>query len=108
MEFVERAPASLGALEANIKLLDAGGQCTVRRGDALRRVERLERHAFDIAFADPPYSTGLAERLAHRWVERNFSRVLGVEHSIRDPMPPGGDTRRYGDTLITFYRSADD
>jgi len=30
--------------------------------------------------------------------------VLGVEHAARDAMPPGGDTRRYGDTAITFYR----
>lgn len=108
VEFVELAPASLRALKQNIELLGAVDLCEVRRGDALSRVDRLRRHAFDLAFADPPYGLGMAERLAGRWSEVHFSRVLGVEHSVRDSMPPGGDTRRYGDTQITFYRSADD
>jgi hypothetical protein len=34
-----------------------------------------------------------------------FSRVLGIEHAAKDPMPDGGETRKYGSTAITFYRS---
>jgi 16S rRNA (guanine966-N2)-methyltransferase len=33
-----------------------------------------------------------------------FAAVLGVEHDARAAMPPGGDTRRYGTTALTFYR----
>ena len=32
-------------------------------------------------------------------------RVLSIEHSATATMPPGGDTRKYGSTAITFYRS---
>lgn len=108
VEFVELSLVSLDALEANIQLLGAGGECRARRRDALRWVDRLERDSFDIAFADPPYSLGLAQSLAEKWSRRHFSRILSVEHSVRDSMPPGGDTRRYGDTQLTFYRSTDD
>jgi 16S rRNA (guanine966-N2)-methyltransferase len=63
--------------------------------------------AYDVAFADPPYSADAAAQLAERWAAVPFARVLGVEHAARAPMPPGGDTRRYGTTAITFYRAAD-
>jgi hypothetical protein len=31
--------------------------------------------------------------------------VLSVEHAANAEMPEGGDTRKYGSTAITFYRS---
>lgn len=108
VEFVELAAGSLRALQQNIEALGAGDAAVVRRGDALRVAATLPPGAFDVAFADPPYGLGLAARIAELWQSRRFARVLGVEHSMRDPMPPGGDTRRYGDTGITFYRDADD
>jgi hypothetical protein len=42
--------------------------------------------------------------VAERWLKLPFSPVLGVEHAAKEQMPPGGDTRKYGDTAITFYR----
>jgi 16S rRNA (guanine966-N2)-methyltransferase len=44
-------------------------------------------------------------RLAERWIESPFSMVLSIEHSATDSLPEGGDTRKYGSTAITFYRS---
>jgi 16S rRNA (guanine966-N2)-methyltransferase len=58
-----------------------------------------------VAFADPPYASGDAVRLADRWLESPFSRVLSIEHAVKDVMPDGGDTRKYGSTAITFYRN---
>jgi 16S rRNA (guanine966-N2)-methyltransferase len=103
-DFVEIAARSLAALRANIEKLGAEGSAHVVRGDALKFVERLERAAYDIAFADPPYGLSLAQRVAERWLEVPFASVLGVEHGIKEPMPAGGETRKYGDTGITFYR----
>ena len=74
------------------------------RGDAVRFVEDLEAGAFDVAFADPPYEKGLATAVAERWLGGAFAHILGVEHSPREPLPRAADTRRYGDTAITFYR----
>jgi 16S rRNA (guanine966-N2)-methyltransferase len=103
--FVEIAPASLRALADNIEALGAGGAATIRRADALRFVESLPAHAFDVAFADPPYGHGAAARLAELWQAIPFAGLLSVEHRAGEPMPPGGEPRRYGGTTLTFYES---
>jgi 16S rRNA (guanine966-N2)-methyltransferase len=104
--FVEIAPESLRVLRDNIDALGANDASTVRRADALRFAESLPAHAFDIAFADPPYGHRAAARLAELWHSTPFARVLGVEHRVGEAMPPGGDSRRYGSTVVTFYESA--
>jgi 16S rRNA (guanine966-N2)-methyltransferase len=76
----------------------------VHRADALRFAERLTPGAFDVAFADPPYATDAAERLVALFRRRPFARILSVEHRA-DLALPGDDTRRYGDTALTFFRA---
>jgi 16S rRNA (guanine966-N2)-methyltransferase len=100
-EFVEIAPASLAALKANIDTLGAEARATVRRGDALRFAERLAPNAYDVAFADPPYSVDAAVPLLTIFRRTPFARILSVEHSA-DISLDGDDTRRYGDTAVTF------
>lgn len=101
--FVELNVKSVRALRENIETLEAGESATIHRGDAVRFVQSLDAAAFDVAFADPPYALGLASRIAERWLDVPFATVLGVEHSIRDAMPAGGNMRRYGTTAITFF-----
>ena len=103
--FVELTLRSLKALHANIESLGVADRVTVHRGDALRFAGRLETAAYDLVLADPPYTVDAA--------------------AIRRPLPPGSlrahsfrrasgranrwmgdETRRYGDTAITFCRSA--
>ena len=103
--FVESATASLRSLEANIEQLGAASATTVHRADAVRFVDTLAEHAFDVAFADPPYRRGLAAQIAECWRERRFSHILALEHEASESMPGEGDTRRYGDTALTFYRA---
>jgi 16S rRNA (guanine966-N2)-methyltransferase len=76
----------------------------VRRGDALRFVRDLPPGAYDVAFADPPYSTDAAERLVALFRAEPFARILSVEHPADRPLA-GDDTRRYGDTAVTFCRT---
>jgi 16S rRNA (guanine966-N2)-methyltransferase len=104
-DFVEIATRSLAALRANAEKLGAGDAAHIVRGDALKFAERLAAGAYDIAFADPPYGLRLASRIAERWLEVPFASVLGVEHASKEQMPEGGDTRRYGDTGVTIYRT---
>ena len=84
VEFVELSPRSLAALRDNLRALGAEP---------------------DIAFADPPYRLGLAERLARRWLELPFATVLGIEHEKAVHLPGSEDRRVYGDTVVTFYRT---
>ena len=102
--FVENAPAALKALRANIAALDASGRTDIVRTDALRYAAALRADAFDLAFADPPYGTGAAESLVKLFAATPFAQWLCLEHSRDDRLPelPGADTRKYGDTLLTF------
>jgi 16S rRNA (guanine966-N2)-methyltransferase len=102
-DFVELSPASLAALRQNIEALGAGAETTVHRGDALRFVERVPAGAFDVAVADPPYAMDAAERLVALFRRHPFASILSVEHPA-DRALPGDETRRYGDTALTFCR----
>ncbi|HMA01262.1 MAG: 16S rRNA (guanine(966)-N(2))-methyltransferase RsmD [Gemmatimonas sp.] len=103
--FVDSAAPSLASLRANIDQLGASDVATVHRMDVLRFLATLSERAYDVAFADPPYRTSLASQVAERWRDARFSRILAVEHAASEVMPEGGDTRRYGDTALTFYRA---
>ncbi|HEX9727225.1 MAG TPA: 16S rRNA (guanine(966)-N(2))-methyltransferase RsmD [Gemmatimonadales bacterium] len=102
--FVDIGPRSLAALRGNIAALGLDDRATVRRADALRFVRQLAGDAFDIAVADPPYSTNQPGELARLFRERPFARILVVEHSSRLELA-GGDTRRYGNVALTFYHA---
>ncbi|MDB4869228.1 MAG: methyltransferase [Gemmatimonadales bacterium] len=104
-DFVEKDPNSFRALQENIQVLGAGDSATAHRKPALAFAEGLGALDFDVAFADPPYAIGEAAKLAERWLDSPFSRVLSVEHAATSSMPAGGETRKYGTTAITFYRS---
>lgn len=107
-DLVELSSRSLAAIRRNVAALGAEEGVTVHRGDALRFVDRLPALAYDVAFADPPYGLGLATRLAERWLETPFARVIGIEHRVDERLPGDGDRRRYGDTVITLFRAAPD
>jgi 16S rRNA (guanine966-N2)-methyltransferase len=102
--FVDSSPAALRVLKENINLLAAGEAATVHRADALRFIGGLSAGEFDVAFADPPYTGAMARAVAQRWVVTPFAHVLGIEHAATEVMPEGGETRRYGDSAVTFYR----
>jgi 16S rRNA (guanine966-N2)-methyltransferase len=103
-DFVENNLKTLRVLRGNIDFLDPGEKAEVHRTDAMRFAMALEPHAYDLAFADPPYASGAAEKLAEVWLARPFARILSVEHNARETLPGSLETRRYGTTAITFYR----
>ena len=104
-DFVEKNPKSLRILEQNIEALGAADLVTIHRRSALPFAESLGALDYDVVFADPPYASGDAAKLAQRWMDLRFSNVLSVEHAATVAMPDGGDTRKYGSTAITFYRN---
>jgi 16S rRNA (guanine966-N2)-methyltransferase len=99
--FVELSSAAVAAIHANAASLGVADRVTVRRGDALRFIQRLEPGAFDLGLADPPYSVPFAERLVAAFRKRPFAHTLVVEHPAS--VSPGADeTRRYGDVALSF------
>lgn len=104
VDFVEQAPLSLRTLAGNIEHLGAADRCAVIRADAVHHVAGLRAGAYDVAFADPPYADATAVAIAEQWLRVPFAHVLGIEHAAAVQLPGGGDTRRYGDTALTFFR----
>ena len=103
-DLVEIAPPSLRAIQANVDALGAADAIRLHRKDALRFVQGLEAGAYDVAFADPPYDLDMATAIAACWLAVPFAAVLGIEHRRTERLPGDGDTRRYGQTALTFYR----
>jgi 16S rRNA (guanine(966)-N(2))-methyltransferase RsmD len=112
--FVDRAPAAVKCLRANIAALDVGDIAEVLPIDAIRAVNQLGRgeHRFDWVFIDPPYDTELA---AAALAAVAGGALLGaepaivVEHDRRRELPETTgvlrrtDPRIYGDTAVSFY-----
>ena len=103
-DFVETAAASLRAIGENLVSVGAGDEARVIKADVLTYLRTVEAHAYDVAFADPPYAGGLAAQVAERWLSVPFAEMLGIEHRAFEKMPAGGERRKYGGTAITFYR----
>jgi 16S rRNA (guanine966-N2)-methyltransferase len=115
---VESAREALAALRANVISLGLEDRARVVAGDvahALRRVP--EEEAFDLVFADPPWAlvdagtpaAVLSDLALHGRIATEGRVVL--EHSARTQPPDIDglvrlDSRRYGDTALTFYKPA--
>jgi 16S rRNA (guanine966-N2)-methyltransferase len=105
-DFVEVSDTGVRAIRENAATLGALPRASIHRADALRYVQKRDLAPWDIAFADPPYNSGLAPRLANLWHTRPFARVFSVEHDVHEELPPGGERRTYGGTAVTIYRTA--
>ncbi len=104
VEFVDILPASLNAIRNNVATLGVQDRTIVRRGDALRFVTRIERAAYDVALADPPFTSDQAVGIVERFRSCAFAKTLSIEH--RSNLDCAGDeTRRYGDVSLTFCYS---
>ena len=101
VDFVDILPASLRAVRANVGALGLQGITHVYRGDAVRFIERLDEGAYDLALADPPFSSDQANGLIDVFRGCAFAKTLAVEHRSNIKCK-GDDTRRYGDVALTF------
>lgn len=106
VDFVEFRPASLHALQANIKALRVTEKTRVYKKDALPFADQLPPDRYDVAFADPPYESRMLDRLIERWQRAPWSRVLVAEHAIAHRLPRSDLFVRLEDTVISVYRAA--
>ena len=103
--FVERDPAAVAAVRANLEATGLEAAATVVRDDAVRFVER-PGPGYDVAFCDPPYDFA-------RWPELlgRLSASLAVVESDREVDPGPGwavlRSRRYGGTVVLLLVRAD-
>jgi 16S rRNA (guanine966-N2)-methyltransferase len=115
---VERSPEAIQVLRANVESLGCGRVARWIQGDVARVVRRVAVEGpFDLVFADPPWAmvdTGVAPEalsdLAFAGAVADRAWVV-LEHAGRTTPPDvaglfRGETRRYGDTSLTFYKPA--
>jgi len=112
---VERGREALAAIRANVEALREERRTRVLAMPVSRATTALGGDRFDLVFADPPYADvakGTTRDELAPIVEAHLApdaRVV-VEHASADG-PPAIDglatleTRRYGDTSLTFYAS---
>ena len=100
-DFVETHRAALSVLGVNLKSLKVEDRTAIHRVDAIRFAEQLAPRAYDVAFADPPYASDGILYLVALFRRTPFAKIFSLEHGADHPVP-GDDTRRYGDTAITF------
>lgn len=109
-DFVEQSPQVAKVLRANIATLGAGERSTVHVEDAVGFAEATSVvRQYQLALADPPYATDVAERLAAIWLRQPFADIFCIEHAAAVTLPDAADgsapdRRRYGDTALTIYR----
>ena len=103
-DFVETRPASLHALKANVVALRYRNRTRIFKRDAIPFAEALAEDAYDIAFADPPYTSRMADRILKAWHAKPFARILAIEHARDHDLPPGSRRIAIEDTLVTIYR----
>ena len=116
--FVETDVAARGAIRENIDALGLFGATRIHRRDAtdlgLRPASAGD--PFDIAFLDPPYRQGLAERALAGLAEGGWLKpgalVLVERGADEADLSPSGyrvlDSRDYGAARVTFLRLGED
>jgi 16S rRNA (guanine966-N2)-methyltransferase len=106
--FVERAPAALAAIRANVAALGATADVRARDVGAYLRDASSAGGPYDLVFLDPPYrdAAGLAPVLSLVPLLADGARVVS-ESDRREPLALPElevlDQRRYGDTMIRIH-----
>jgi 16S rRNA (guanine966-N2)-methyltransferase len=115
---VESSRAAIEALRANVAALGITGAARIIEGEVERSTRRIVAAGpFDLVLADPPWayvdSGGARKALLDLLAAGILAQAAWVvlEHSSRTAAPGLGplarvQTRVYGDTTLTFYKTA--
>jgi 16S rRNA (guanine966-N2)-methyltransferase len=111
--FIDQGKPALAAVRANLRELGLESRSTVLAGDAVSLAARhVPALPWQLVFIDPPYASDLAVRAAQALHNLADDAVIVIEHDRRNAPPEHvgsllrTDERRYGDTLVSFYRVA--
>ena len=111
---IDDAAAARALLRDNVESLGLGGTARIFRRDATALGDVHPLEPFGLAFLDPPYGKGLAERAlvsarAGKWLTPD-ALVVVEESADAGFAPPAGfserERRRYDDTELIFLAPA--
>lgn len=112
---VDESARSAAAIRANLARLELNRRAQVWIAPVARSLRKLDKagEKFDLIFLDPPYDKGWVSttmEVIGRSSLLNPAGIVIVEHSGREAIKPSygvlmlNDRRRYGDTLLSFFR----
>lgn len=113
--FVDRDRECSRIIKENLKHTKLEEKGEVITGQVISTIKKFknENRKFDIIFIDPPYQAGVLEETIAEISNCGILKEDGIivaEHDVRHNMPEiienlsVKDRRKYGDTIISFYR----
>ena len=114
---VDASERSARIIRENLRRLNLSDQAQILVMPVDRALRSLARRkqSFDLIFLDPPYDQNLVGRSLSLIAQGDVLRTDGTviaEHSVREAVKASyellslNDQRRYGDTLLSFFRRA--
>lgn len=111
--FVDASKESVSVVEQNLKATGFSDRAKVVNMDSMAYL--MQKHQkFDIAFLDPPYRSGLLERVLNQVAEgMNLGGTIICEHPADEELPDSAGefqkarSYRYGKIYLTLYRHKD-
>jgi len=111
---VEDSAEARGLIRENVEALGLTGCTRIFRRDATDLGPAGNIAPFGLAFLDPPYGKGLADKalrslVSGGWLAEGAIVVIEEREGVELDAPPGltaVDHRSYGDTAVTFLRHA--
>ena len=112
VDFVERNARRCQAIRQNLAAAGLSERGRVYSAPAFRTLGDLTG-AYDLVFVDPPYGDPGVDQVLAALGRDGLLRggaTIVLEHAWRDAAPAGRDglqhtdTRRYGDTALSFYK----
>ena len=110
--FVEESAEARGLIRENVEALGLTGCTRIFRRDATALGPASQLGQFGLAFLDPPYGKGVADRaltslLAGGWLTPDAVVVVEEREGVEVVLPAGLsvlDRRVYGDTQVMFLK----
>lgn len=114
---IDASARSARTTRENLDRLGFGESATLWVTPVARALRALAKRAdtFDLIFLDPPYDQGLMGSSLKLIAQGHLLSAWGIlvgEHSAREAVQPSYDSlvqydqRRYGDTLLSFFKQA--
>ena len=113
--FIDKDNESIRVIKENLNKTGFINQSKVYKNDVIKAVKVLgdKYNKFDFVFLDPPYAKGLSEETLNVIDESGILKedgIIIIEHESNTQLDDEFklflkyDSRKYGDTTITFYR----
>jgi 16S rRNA (guanine(966)-N(2))-methyltransferase RsmD len=110
--FVDKSFSSLDLIRKNLEKLGFKDKSRLIKKNVLRFLKDKFEGRFDLILADPPYGKGLCQKVLEILSEKEFLNAKGVlviEHHKKEKIEKVGNykllqERKYGDTLVSFFR----